>query len=386
MRGRGLLAVVAAGAVVVLLGPGVLAAAKPRAVLTFTPARYDYGRVGDEQAALQTFRLANSGGKASGKLRVTVAGSAEFSVTADTCTGTRLGPGESCTVTVRFAPTRAGAVVGALTAASHRNKKKVLATDALTGTGVRAALYWTTDIEPEAGTISKANLDGTGAHVIVSGLDDPAGVAVNSTHIYWADFRAGAIMEASLNGTGVKTLVTGQNSPVGVAVSGSHIYWADSQPVGAGTIMEASLDGTGVTTLVTGESNPQGVAAGGSYIYWADPSGGVHGMIDRANLDGTGVTTLVGSQVRGPAGMAVNSSHIYWTNGSTVMAANLDGTGVTILVQASAFAINDGVAIDSIRIYWADLGKINEANLDGTGPTTLVTQVNTASFVAVGPQ
>jgi virginiamycin B lyase len=253
----------------------------------------------------------------------------------------------------------------------------------LTGSGQTAALYWTSFEDP-GGTISKANLNGTGGHVIVSGQAAPVGITVDCSHIYWADFDAGTIKEASLDGRWVKTLVSGQSYPVGVAVYRNHIYWANSQPVGGGTIMRANLNGTAVTTLVTGQSNPQGITVDSSHIYWADPSGGIHGTIGRSSLDGTGVTTLVTGQFAGPSGVAVDSSHIFWTNESTVMTANLDGTDITGLPDGGTTLTE--ITIYGSHIYWVDeAGKINEAKLDGTGATTLISGLKIPYGVAVGP-
>jgi hypothetical protein len=46
-----------------------------------------------------------------------------------------------------------------------------------------------------------------------------------------------------------------------------------------------------------------------------------------------------------PVGVAVSSSHIYWTNlgGGTIMAANLSGTGVTTLVSGQL--LPEGMAV-----------------------------------------
>jgi Abnormal spindle-like microcephaly-assoc'd, ASPM-SPD-2-Hydin len=153
---------------------GVAAASAGPPVLAFSPAPFDYGQVTVGQTPSQVFTLANTGGWASSALTVTVPGSAAFTVTADTCSGTSLGPGKSCTVTVRFAPTAAGAAGATLTAAG--NKQAATATDALTGTGA------------------------------------PAG------HLYWANFSGGTIVEANLDGTDPQTIATGQNTPYGVAV------------------------------------------------------------------------------------------------------------------------------------------------------------------------
>src|SRR5215472_8923376 len=111
--GAGAGGVLAAGMVVAAAGP---AAAGGPPVLAFTPSPYDYGQVTVGQTAAKTFTLANSGGEASRALRVTLTGSGKFSITADTCTGTSLGPGKSCRVTVRFAATAPGTVTATLTA------------------------------------------------------------------------------------------------------------------------------------------------------------------------------------------------------------------------------------------------------------------------------
>ena len=129
-------AVVVAGAVVVALGSAAgAAAAKPRPpVLAFSPAPYNYGQVA-AQATSQTFTLANTGGQATGRLRVTLTGAAAFTLTGETCHS--LGPGKRCTVTVRFAPASSGTVTATLTAAG--TSKRAAATDALTGAGAVGA-------------------------------------------------------------------------------------------------------------------------------------------------------------------------------------------------------------------------------------------------------
>ena len=214
-------AAVAAGAAVAVLGVavGVAAASAAPPVLAFSPSRFDFGQVTVGQAAAQTFTLANTGGRASRAVTVTLSGPAAFTITADACTATSLGPGTSCTVTVRFAPARTGTAAATLTAAN--NKKAVLATDSLTGTGASAShLYWASG---SAGTIVEASLGGTGAHVIASGQGEPAGVAVDTRHLYWssshkANGGAGTIVQAGLDGTGAHVIASGQGRAVGVAV------------------------------------------------------------------------------------------------------------------------------------------------------------------------
>lgn len=150
------------------------AAATPRPpVLAFSPSPYSYGQVAAGQTASQTFTLANSGRSATGRLTVTLTGSAAFTITGHTCKS--LARGKTCAVMVRFAPASTGTVTATLTAAG---KDRAAATDVLTGTGTLggpppAHVYWVA-----AGSIWGANLDGTSPHVIVTGQRDPVGMAV----------------------------------------------------------------------------------------------------------------------------------------------------------------------------------------------------------------
>ena len=94
----------------VLPGAGTAAAAARATgpALVFSPSPYDFGQVSPGQSAVKTFILTNSGRKATGKLRVRLSGAAAFSITGGTCRAARLGPGKTCTITVRFAPVRGG--------------------------------------------------------------------------------------------------------------------------------------------------------------------------------------------------------------------------------------------------------------------------------------
>src|SRR5436190_369433 len=219
-------------------------------VLAFTPSPFDYGLVSVGQTATETFTLANTGGKASGRLNFTLPGSADFTITAVTCPGLGLGPGMTCNVTVQFAPSGIGTVTATLTATGQHAS----ATDVLTGTS-SVPLYWT---NTGAGTVNKVDLPSTSVQILVSGQNVPAALAVDSSHLYWATALGGTIVRANPDGTGVTTLVTGQHGPAGVAVDSRHTY----QPNHAGgTIRQATLHGTGVTTLLSGPTGPPGAGA-----------------------------------------------------------------------------------------------------------------------------
>ena len=118
-------------AALALLAPAVGQAASGPAI-AFNPSPNDYGTIDANTTASQTFTLRNSGGKATSALKVTLTGSSAFSITADGCTGTSIGPRKTCNVTVQYEPTALGSADSATLTASS---KKPLATASALLTG-----------------------------------------------------------------------------------------------------------------------------------------------------------------------------------------------------------------------------------------------------------
>ena len=380
-----------------LAGAGT-ALAKPAApVLAFTPSPYDFGQVTTGERAAQRFRLTNSGGKATGKLTVRLSGAAAFTIVRDRCSGTRLRPGRSCGVRVRFAPTSVGSLTATLAAADK--KGRVSATVALSGTGTGLGaeprqIYWVSQDE-----IWAANLDGTDPRAIVTGQAGLEGIAANSNHLYWIIGFNGTIWEANLDGSSPHTIVTGLGTQAvaGVAVTSSQIYWANVGDAsdGAGTIWAANLDGSNPHAIVTGQFAPTGVAADASLIYWASARSGTagSGTISAANPDGTSPRTIVTGQFA-PTGVAVDASHLYWTStedslpaNGLISVANLDGTSPRTIVTGQNQSKLSGVASDGTHLYWTstDDGQIWRANLDGSDPQAIVTGQTSPTWMAVTP-
>jgi hypothetical protein len=99
-----------AGAVFV---SAAVAQATQTAVLAWSPTTgsgvYDFGTLDSGAGATMsvTFTLSNSGGRSSAMIaaNLTNVSGAAFSITADSCSATALGPNKSCQVTVEYAPT-----------------------------------------------------------------------------------------------------------------------------------------------------------------------------------------------------------------------------------------------------------------------------------------
>jgi hypothetical protein len=349
MRGLMRRVAVVAGGVVVLGGvagmaAGVASAKADPPVLAFSQSSPGYGSVTVGKKVSQVFTLTNSGGKASGALKLSLSGSGAFSITSDRCRGRSLGPSKSCTVAVKFAPAGAGPVTATLTATGV--KRPVAATVSLSGTGVVPGhLYWVSKNE-RGDLIYDAGLDGSNPQTLVSALRID-GLAVSGSHMYWteqgASADAGVIMEAGLDGSNPQALITGLSDVYNVALNRGHIYWVDPS---AGALNEANLDGTGVTTVITDPSIQGWLAVDGSHIYWGSrvPAGSLGeggGIIMKSALDGSNPQTLYTNLDHvGEGGLAVYSGHIYWsstglTGGGGLFEAGLDGSNPQTLLGSS---------------------------------------------------
>jgi virginiamycin B lyase len=119
-------------------------------------------------------------------------------------------------------------------------------------------IYWTnTNYE----TIGRADLDGQNVDqnfIVLTGQAGLYDLAVDSNYIYWADISHNSIGRADLDGQNVNlTFINGCSLPRGVAVDHSHIYWAND----GNSIGQADLDGQNVNqSFVPNCPSPFGIA------------------------------------------------------------------------------------------------------------------------------
>jgi hypothetical protein len=230
------------------------------------------------------------------------------------------------------------------------------------GVAVNAThLYWADRNEGTIGVMQlspslSGRLDYIGEKILVDqslvgGLGGPCGVAVDAGHVYWADQDGFAIGRANLDGSAVDpNFISGIQTPCGVAVDADHVYWGD---LVGGTVGRAKIDGSEPEpSFIVAAEHPCGVAVSASGIYWSDFGGSeIGGSIGRASLDGSNPEATFIRAGGAPCGVAVNGSHIYWANsyyvGTLVSRANLDGSGAQPLVVPGDYAASCGVALDS---------------------------------------
>ena len=265
------------------------------------------------------------------------------------------------------------------------------------------SIYWV-----DLGTGKIQYWDGSNSRDLATGLLFPKDVAldIEGDKMYWAlSGLGGKIQRANLDGSNATDLVTGLSgaiTSIALDVGGGKIYWT-SEDIQNSKIQCANLDGSNVRDLVTGNlGNIGGIALdlAGDKIYWTNYS---INRIQCAYLDGSNMQDLINARFENssPAvkdiALDVANGKIYWTatrithTGYTgnIQRANLDGSNITELV--TGIGAPNGITLDVAggKMYWTrwmatNDSKIQCANLDGSNVHDLVTGLSIPEGIALG--
>ena len=151
------------------------------------------------------------------------------------------------------------------------------------------------------------------------------------------------------------------------------VYWANEATASIG---RANLDGTGVDApyFISAPAGPHDLALDGTHIWWTE-GGAMGGAIGRASLDGANVQpSYISTTGSSPHGITLQENRVFWTHTANEMAstlrigsANKDGTGSVghPFVTSHTDGAACGLATDGDEMFWAnndDPGRISSVH------------------------
>lgn len=253
---------------------------------------------------------------------------------------------------------------------------------------VNQKVYWCEFTDAE---IKRCNSDGSSIETIVNtALTNPDSITVDNVNdkIYVTDSGSDRIKKYNLDGTGPSSIITGLTDPRGIAYNSvdDKIYWCE----GGGTVKRANNDGTGVIVLASGQSGPRGICIrdminGKQLVYFSDV---VKSTVKRMDLDGSNLTGIIADVVVGrDIAVSVKDDLVFATDSNTdsILKCRTDGAFQEVLL--TGLSNPEGIVINETedKMYWAEpaLGKITKANLDGTSQSIILPVENEPMILAM---
>ena len=214
------------------------------------------------------------------------------------------------------------------------------------------------------------------------------GIAVDDTSVYWTNvgpYGNGSVTKVLKDGSSdaPSVLASGQIGDTGIVVYAANVYWVNEGYAGDGTVMSVPKDGSSPpASLASGQNVPEFIAADNTSVYWANEG---DGTVMKVSVRDSTLTTLASGQKQ-PGGIAVDATSVYWTvpGDGTVMKVSTNGGPLTTL--ASGQDRPGGIAVNNTNVYWMNGGgTVMRLSTSTTGgpPTTLAAGQNASTFIAV---
>jgi hypothetical protein len=231
------------------------------------------------------------------------------------------------------------------------------------------SVYWSINPGSGSGILYKAPIAG-GTPVALTQANQPTTIAADGTYLYWVETNGGGftgVRKIPVNGgpNDVITL-TSDNSFIytGLAMDDAYVYFsylATAQPFPFNTKYDIAKVPKGGGDVINLAQFVDGALASlvvdNSSVYWTASD---TGTIQQVSINGGAVTTLA-SGLNQPMRVAVDATHVYWTENAGGIAGagavrSVPVAGGTVTTLASALNSPYAIVADGSSIYWTELG------------------------------
>jgi hypothetical protein len=224
------------------------------------------------------------------------------------------------------------------------------------------SVYWT-DTWALDNTVNQLALSTQTAVVLVTGADGVSGVAADATRVYWGSITHDSGFVNSMPSWGGPLQIVASTAgdsgsvPIALAVDETTVYWTDAR----GDLSSAPKSGGPATVLAIGVDLPAstevaywpaGIAVDGSHVYWSDCPLGAPARLRSVAKGGGPVTTLASDAGGCFSGLTIDATHAYWVDWrkSTVSMVGLQAAEVTVLATGQSSPV--GPVVDETSVYW----------------------------------
>jgi hypothetical protein len=225
-----------------------------------------------------------------------------------------------------------------------------------------ARAFWLAGGAAGAHLMSSPKDGGTAAPIVVTDAGAPMlpSLTADSTTLYWSlfgkkeDTPAALLSRIDKQAGGIAVLTYVPFYPIGALVEdGNNVYW--SQPTGSPTSkgVHKSLKEAGGNVFLVAAANPGAIALDASNVYFGDAEGDSYFIrrVPKGGAVDAGATDVASGTGR-CSGLAVDSSHAYWTlDAGTVCKAPLDGGGTCEELAKDQDSARS-ILLDDQAIYW----------------------------------
>lgn len=138
-------------------------------------------------------------------------------------------------------------------------------------------VYFTTNqAGSPGGAVARIPLAGGGPEKLADATYRPFGLAIDDTHLYFADVDytsspSGSIRRVPKSGGAVETLVTGAFGGYALAVDDTNVYFTDYEP-SCGAVRSVPKGGGNAMVLASSQDMPLGIAVDDAFVYWTNRS------------------------------------------------------------------------------------------------------------------